>query len=488
MTTISSHHLSRLSEFVASVMGLNFPEDRWSDLERGITSAAREFGFSDTMVFINHLISSPLTRDRVETLASYLTVGETYFFRDKETFNVLEGQILPELISLKGNEGKCLRIWSAGCSTGEEPYSIAILINRLIFDLKEWNITILATDINPCFIKKALTGVYTGWSFRDTPTWVKEGYFKKTKEGYYEILPKIKKMVTFSYLNLAEDVYPSLLNNTNGMDLIFSRNVLMYFSPDSTKKAVKGFFNSLVADGILMVSPAEVMTIRSAQFVPVNFPGVTLYRKNAVKKDINGIRKKVRDDNPPPSMGGGEGEGKIGEGEQKVFSDEINNVMASIYKEANLLYQEGRYSDAEDRLTWLLSHGPDNQMVCALLARTYANQGRLDEALKWCEKSLSSDILNPACHYLLATVLLEQGQIDEAIKSLKKVLFLDNNFILAYFVLGNIMLSRSRYRVSMKYFKNAVELLTTYMPEDVLPESDGITAGRLLEIIKLMSD
>jgi chemotaxis protein methyltransferase CheR len=246
---ISPHILSDISKFIASHMGLHFPKTRWDGLERGIESAARDFGYTDIEEFIRWLRVSPLTRRHIEILASHLTVGETYFFREKESLDALKQNILPELISSRQDNEKRLRIWSAGCSTGEEAYSIAILLSEMIADLKGWNITILATDINPRVLKKASEGVYTEWSFRNTPTLLKQRYFKMTKQGRYEILPQIKKMVMFEYLNLAEDVYPSLFNNTNAMDLIFCRNVLMYFSGKRAKKVVKGFYNCLVNNG-----------------------------------------------------------------------------------------------------------------------------------------------------------------------------------------------------------------------------------------------
>src|SRR4030067_704497 len=297
INTISKQLLSQLSELITPLMGLYFPEARWSDLERGIVSASRELGFSDIDAFITWLRSTPLTKNHVEILANHLTVGETYFLRDKESFQVIENRILPELLRSRQESEKRLRIWSAGCSTGEEPYSIAILLSRIIPDLKDWNITITATDINLSSLKKASEGLYSEWSFRNVPSWIKESYFKRTGNGHYEIIPTIKKMVTFQYLNLAEDVYPSLLNNTNAMDMIFCRNVLMYFSKDTAQKAVNGFYKSLTDYGWLLIGPADAMRSLSLNFVAVNFENITLYVKDTKKtKTIEDLRQAT----PPP--------------------------------------------------------------------------------------------------------------------------------------------------------------------------------------------
>lgn len=278
--TLPDTLLSQLSEFVAARMGLRFPKERWRDLERGIRSAAPELGFEDTPPCIHWLLSAPLTKSQIEILAGHLTVGETYFFRDKKVFEILEQPILPEFLRLRQASEKRLRIWSAGCCTGEEPYSIAMLLDKLIPDLKDWNITILATDINPRFLQKASEGVYSEWSFRDVPLWIKERYFKRKKEGFFEIIPAIKQWVMFSYLNLAEDTYPSLSNNTHAMDMIFCRNVLMYFDTERAKKVIQNLFKSLVDDGWLIVSPSETSAALFSQFVTVNFPGVVIYKKD----------------------------------------------------------------------------------------------------------------------------------------------------------------------------------------------------------------
>ncbi|MBI4190530.1 MAG: chemotaxis protein CheR, partial [Betaproteobacteria bacterium] len=113
--------LSQLSEFVAARVGLHFPSERWRDLERAIVSAAKDFDYQDPQSCIHSLLSSPLSRRQIEILASHLTVGETYFFREKASFESLEKYVLPELVRARRETGRCLRIWSAGCSTGEEP-------------------------------------------------------------------------------------------------------------------------------------------------------------------------------------------------------------------------------------------------------------------------------------------------------------------------------------------------------------------------------
>ena len=273
---LSDQLLSQLSECVASQLGLHFPRTRWRDLERGIQSAAREFGTPDAESCARWLLSAPLTKNQIEILASELTVGETYFFREQRSFAILGERILPELLRVRQGAERRLRIWSAGCCTGEEPYSIAILLDRVLPDPRQWHVTILGTDVNPRFLQKAAQGVFGEWSFRAAPAWLKENYFTPVGAQRFEILPRIKAMVTFACLNLAQDAYPALASGTHAMDLIFCRNVLMYFTAEHAQRVIHQFHRSLVEGGWLIVSPVETSAQLFSLFAPIHFEQAVL--------------------------------------------------------------------------------------------------------------------------------------------------------------------------------------------------------------------
>ncbi|MGH8265006.1 MAG: CheR family methyltransferase, partial [Steroidobacteraceae bacterium] len=271
--------LSRLSERVATDMGLHFPRERWRELEAGVQSAADELGISDAASCAHRLLSAPLSREQVEILATGLTIGETYFFREDGSFKAIAGQILPELLRARRESGRRLRIWSAGCCTGEEPYSIAIMLERAIPDIADWQITLLATDVNPRFLRKAVDGTFGEWSFRDPPPWLKSTYFTSVAAHRYAISPRLRQRVSFAYLNLADEAYPSLATNTNAMDLIFCRNVLMYFPPAQAGCVVDRFHRSLAPQGWLVVGGADGTSQLLNEFAPTQFDGSVLYRK-----------------------------------------------------------------------------------------------------------------------------------------------------------------------------------------------------------------
>jgi chemotaxis protein methyltransferase CheR len=511
-TDISDAELSKISELVAERIGLYFPINRLHDLERGICSAAREFGFKDTESCIRWLLASSLSKTQIEVLASYLTVGETYFFREEKSFEMLEKHVLLELIHSRQGNKKNLRIWSAGCCTGEEPYSIAILLSKMIPDIKDWNITILATDINPRFLQKASAGIYNEWSFRETPLAIKERYFKRTKEGRFEILPCIKKLVTFSYHNLVEDSYPLLLNNTNAMDIIFCRNVLMYFEHEHQRKVIQNLYRCLVDGGWLFVSPSEVSHVLFDRFTTVNFQGATVYRKAVSSDKLQILSYEMQDASSkfqdashklqvandkmqeirPPDMDFepvSKPEIILPEEPRESFSLEAGTpkaeeIHADSYKEALTLFEQGRFAEAAEKIDVLLTIKQDDAKAMTLLARIYANQGQLSEAQELCEKAIFADKLNPGSYYLLATILQERCQVEKAVESLKRALYLEPDFVLAHFALGNLTKQQGKPKESEKHFENALILLYDYRNDEILQESEGVTAGRLKEIIK----
>ena len=277
---VSDPLLQQLSERIEARTGLHFPPARFADLRRGLTQAGLESGVDDAQAYVEALLSRDISHADLANLAGWLTVGETHFLRDERAFEYLETVLLPELIAAKRGGDQRLRIWSAGCATGEEPYSIAMLLHRLLPDLKDWQISLLGTDLNPKVLARASTGIYTEWSFRGTPGWVKARYFVARGGGRYEIQPWLKQMVQFADLNLAEDSYPRILNRTHGLDLIICRNVLLYFAPASIPRVIQRFHRALVESGHLVMGSVEACHMEFPEFTAIPAPGMALFRKH----------------------------------------------------------------------------------------------------------------------------------------------------------------------------------------------------------------
>jgi chemotaxis protein methyltransferase CheR len=500
--TTSDQQMSRLSKFVAGWLGLHFPKKRWIDLDRNISHAARELGLPDVDECIELLLSGQLGKDQEQIITSHLTIGETYFFREQKSFDILQSSILPDLIASRRGKDQRLRFWSAGCSTGEEPYSIAMLLARILPDLPEWQITILGSDVNSQALGKALKGVYSDWSFRGVQPWIRDRYFTKTADGLFELHYSIRKMVTFAVLNLAEDAFPSLATNTNAMDIIFCRNVLMYFEQQCQQRVLGGFQRALLEGGWLSVSPCETSSSFSDCFDMVMFEGTALYRKN--------LTRRTAPSKPLPSVYGPQSlhvplpyeapcqpasplpapQTPARQATPTKVEEPTRTKEESTYEEALALYRQGGYGAAADMLSALLAKSGNAGVLpplfgrsAALLAHVLANQGQIVRALEWTERAIAVDKLNAELYYLRATIYQEQGTPAAAIASLKQALYLDQGFVPAHFTLGTLTLHEGKLKEADKHFANALSLLEAYPADEAVPGLEGMTAGRLSEII-----
>ncbi|MEI6422506.1 MAG: CheR family methyltransferase [Lentisphaerota bacterium] len=499
--------LTRLGELVTARIGLHFPENRQQDLLCAARTLAAEHGQEDAEAYLQSLLSAPLTDRQMEILTAQLTVGETYFFREMKSLDAFRNHIIPDLMRRRTGSGQPIRIWSAGCSTGEEAYTIAMLLSELIPNLNTMGADILATDINADSLEKARRGIYTEWSFRGMSESQRERYFEPQGKKKFAVKSRFRDMVTFACHNLATDPYPALQNNTNAMDVIFCRNVLMYFVPELIQKVIGHFRHSLVDGGWLIVSPSEGSLPISPEFAAVPFDGATLYRKdnnkplagtgwlNTSPTTANAAVGVGTFDTPPAfsKWVAPETKGKAFASPAVTPHSTLRINVKEPYEEALAAYQQGRYAAAATALHALFgSNGaaassPATGNAFALMARINANQGKLDHAVEWAEKAVAADKVNPGFYYLLATILEEQHHPADAVQALKRAIYLDSKFILAHFALGNIALQENGRKGAARHFLNAAALLTQMPKNKVLPESEGVTAGRLLEIIESMT-
>jgi chemotaxis protein methyltransferase CheR len=473
---LDSERFSRFCEIIVELLGLHLSEKDKKDVEKRLHATCQEFGFSNTNDFVDWLAGSRLSHDQITLFAKHFTVGETYFFRDTSLFTLFEKKILPELIQKRQNNGRYIRVWCSACCTGEEPYSLAILLDRLIPDIEAWDILILGTDINPIFLRKAEQGIYKKWSFRATPEGIRHRYFTEDKHGHFKIIPKINKMVHFTCLNLIEDKYPALINQTHTMDLIICNNVLIYFTKEKIKYTIHHLTDSLVESGILLVSALEVPYVQDERLVPHLLDSVTLFQKElnlqkAIVAPITPVSSKKQPILPLP----------LAPVELKKIEEKEN-----LYSE---LYENGNYDEVIKKLEKKLgneSGQPDGGKLVILLARSYANKGETEKAKKCLEKALQNEKLNPELYFFYSTLLQELGQLPEAIAALKKSLFLDQNYVISYYALGNILLGLGKTEEADRNFRNALLLLEKMESNSFLIELGGITVGSLMEIISFI--
>lgn len=439
---------------IADRLGLDFGERRQADLERGLARASRNSPASTPEAYLAWLASLLQEDPEWAHLAGHLTVGETYFFRDRACFEALEHEVLPALIAARRSEGPLrLRLWSAGCATGEEPYSLAILLDRLLPDLADWSVTLLATDINPDALARAERGVYREWALRETPPWIRERYLHRRGPETFELAPRIRRSVTFAPLNLARESYPSVVTNTSAMDLIVCRNVLMYFTPEAQRAAAARLQRALVTGGWLVVSPAETSTDLFRPLVPVNFPGAILYRNDPTP---------VTPPLPPWAP------------ETLLLEPPAPVPVVDAPGEPVLREPPSPWEEQAEE-------GPVVAATDLQRARALADRGDLEEAGQVCEAVLATDRLDPEAHILLAAICQERGEIPRALEALRRAIYLAPDSASAHFLLGTLLLRHGERRRARRCLETVVAILSPFPPDEPVPGGDGLTVGRLLE-------
>jgi chemotaxis protein methyltransferase CheR len=394
----------------------------------------------------------------------------------------------------------------------------------------EWSITILGTDINTESLDRARKGLYGQWAFREDRAKQWRSRFFVPKDKRYELIEEVRNMVTFSRLNLMEADYPSYETNTTLMDLIFCRNVTIYFSEYVTGQIVNRFYDSLVDGGWLVVGHSEHTLGTYRRFQARSFPGAILYQRTGEPTawpkdwewlvgpsgrstqtsqvpqtprawpDLQGaattqssvpsfpvltstesteqaLPVPTAAPDPPPSH-------RVQEAvpDQAILPASSEDVEDPIERAKELL-EYGHSEQARTLLLQQVEETRDRALVYTLLGQACANLGHWDEAEQWCQRAISVNRLALQAYYTLALVFQHQGNLDKAIDAMKKVVYIDRTNVLGHFGLADLYRSSEHLPQALKSLDNARRLLEARAQEELIPESGGVTAGRLRQTV-----
>lgn len=417
-------------------------------------------------------------------LINHLTIGETHFFRNTPQFEALERHILPDLIE-RNRATKELRIWSAGCATGEEPYSIAILLHKLIPDLASWKIHLLATDINEESLEKARTGVYGNWSFRQIPEHMLERYFVPSDKKF-KILPFVSKMVTFAPLNLVSANYPLPFNQPASMDLILCRNVFIYFDEATISSIVKRFHSVLDNSGWLVVGHSEPSQSLFGDFAPCDFPGTVVYRKTAMPGAADARKPASTVALPAVSV-------NVWASPTPISTPALQRIPSSkpapepvplpTCAEVETWISERHLDKALAALTRILEESPNDARANFHKARIHAKHMEWDLAKSSIEQALAANSLEAEYHFLHGQILNEQGKSEEAYEACRRCAFLNPEFVLAHCMMVLLLKKRGHISQAQKAIERVSHCLEHKNQEELIPGGDGMTAGSVRGLI-----
>ena len=487
------------SHFLEEQVGLNFGGNNRYLLNQGIFNRVKEIGIRDAREYYQYLKTSKTQGNEFDLLLSEITINETYFFRNQPHFTALKEYALPGIVKRKRERGKRIRIWSAGCSSGEEPYSIAILIKEYLDDLESWNIDIIASDIDRKILGKAREAVYEKRSLKTVSKMLLNRYFEREGHGH-RLKNDIRQMVDFRYINLLKPEKAMLSGDKWGIDLIFCRNVLIYFDSDNQKKVLNFFYDCLFDKGILFLGHSETLMNIDVPFIPERYKDAFLYRKVLKQEKTRGIRAKQEKDfkeigsyngiRPYPSQvvfnksgdPGGKRKGVFPQKEKRESAPEKNERRPEEYfNAATNAFDMENFEYAGEQLERFMKSRPNNPEAIFLLARIHLELGDKDMAIGKFLSALKGDPLMEKSRFFLGVIYREMGRVEEALIELGKAIYLNRDFALAYFYRGRIFESESDLVRAIKNYRITIDLLKRESSDEPVELIKGITNAMLLE-------
>lgn len=423
--------------------GLVFNDARRASFDSAIAAAMKRARLRDVSDYLTRLAARA---DLLDDLVAEITVGETYFFREPRQLDVIRNEILPGLISRRPT-GHRLRIWSAGCATGEEAYTLAIIARELGLEPQPH---IIATDLSRAALARAARARYGRWSLRGVAEQVVQTHFARKGDAFH-LDSAVRSAVEFGYLNLAEDAYPSLATGIWGMDLILCRNVLMYFDRETAARVARRLVESLAEDGWLVLGASDPLAGELAACEVVMTEAGLVYRRGG--KDI-----------APP-----------------VPVEQVWVPLPALPPPPPPPLPRPPPRLEEERVE--RDHDDVTQSIA--LVRSLANRGDLVDAGRECAAALERHRDSAELLYLHAVLLAEAGRHAESARAARGALYLDRELIVAHIALGSALARVGDNPGAHRALRNAERLLGGMSPDAVVPASDGEPAARLSEMVRM---
>ena len=491
-------NLPRYRAIVAARLGLEFSESRSGELaevfERlGVASPG------GLQPYLARLESPDASRDDVRALAQQLTVGETYFFRNPEQLRAFAEVALPARIEARSTCGK-VRVLSAGCASGEEAYSLALIASERLAH-PEAQISITAIDVNSAALERAAAGRYSGWALRETPPDLRRRWFHAVGREFI-VDPAAKSVVRFEERNLVEDAADLWLPGV--YDVVFCRNVLMYFTPENARAVVARIGRALAVDGYLFLGHAESLRDLSDDFSLCNTHGTFYYqRKDHALGATAGEFIQV----PAP---GSEGATEHHERAEAAWIESVERstqrvrelseqsetepgpravsiapvaLISNPVPEAMDLLARERFAEALELLDRVpLAEGDADLLLLRAVLLTHS--GRLEAAETVCSELRGRGAGSAGAHYLLALCREGAGDLEAAVQNDQMAAYLDPEFAMPRLHLGLIARRAGDMRAAQRELEQALVLLAGEDASRILLFGGGFTREALTRLCR----
>lgn len=484
-------------QLISLHMGLVIPDKDEANLEKLLASRAKSLNLPSTSDYYSFLAEDrPGSEQEWKRLAHHLTIGESYFFRDVGQMHLLEKVLIPEILKRKADD-PFLRILSAGCATGEEPYSIAMMLDRLLSSLlipqySHWQIH--GVDINEEALNLARTGKYGAWSFRGVPQEIQDAYFKPLNRQWL-LDKRIRDQVTFHHLNLVKDSLANDRMDLRSMDVVLCRNVNIYFKKETVSLILDKLVNTMRPGGYLITGHGELQGITHPLLTMHSHPESVVYQRKFDQKAPSSVSW-LSSFNPIPSITllqpkepPASHRPVVPVLDSPIFTVQQNIpdepvVLDTTHEVPHSLFRDGHYQKVISHTKSIIEKNANHLESWRLMARAHANLGEHNEADACCDEMIKIDAFYAHAYYLKAHLAMERGEDAKTKEFLKRALYLDHTFIAPHLELADIHEREGNAVMARKMRMAALQLLRSLPADAELDMMDEYTAGELLQDIE----
>ncbi len=274
---ISDDEFKQLRDYIYGQSGIYIADNRKYLLENRLRNRLKQLNLKSFGEYYYYLQYDPQRKQELNRLFEVVTTNETSFYRNPPQLKVFQDNVLSEVVAAQRKKGeKKLRIWSAGCSTGEEPYTVAMQVMDVLGpELPTWDVKINANDLSEAVLASARKGIYNEYSLRTTPKEVVARYFEPDN-GAFKVRSEVKRLVSFGQINLSDRAQ---LKRVERSHVVFCRNVIIYFDDEMKKQVIASYYDNLLPGGFLLIGHSESLHNISRAFKPMHYPGAIIYRK-----------------------------------------------------------------------------------------------------------------------------------------------------------------------------------------------------------------
>lgn len=438
--------------------GIFLEESKFDSLRISLVTRATRFGYTDYQEYFRLL---SVDEAEFKELMNLVTINETSFFRFPAQFDAFRDRVIPEILDGRPQgANRQFRVWSAGCSTGEEPYTIAMTLIDSTLEALGHRMEVVGTDVSTQALDRARKGVYPDRAVTNLSSMQLSRWFERVDGGYRPV-KKVRDLCSFHFHNLIKEPYPlALMSN---WDVIFCRNVTIYFRVESTRRVVDHYFDALNPGGYLFIGHSETLTSISDRFEPVEIDGVFLYRKPHVKRSLS-FEEIVARRQTKSGGTAAEDEGRKRKRRRAVPQPEPEPVISEperLIGEAHAMLDQARAAEALVLANDALRLEPKNVEAHLVAAFAYADLGKLDEAMQQAEDVLDTYPLTAGARYILGVINQQRGKLEEALTEYKRTIYIDPDFVLAHFAVANLQRQLGHVDDACRAYENTLRSLSS---------------------------